>query len=213
MSQQDIILFKGMKESEIDATIKSISHQKKTFNKGDMVSLAGSDCINLKIVTKGSVHTEMYGENNKIITLARINAGEAVAIAFLFGTNNYMPVDVIADEYTEILVLPKESVMSLIKTHNQILINLLNQISNQTQFLSQKIRFLNFSTLREKVIFFIRQEEKRQNSDWIHVKKTQQQLAETFGVARPSLARVFKEMADERLISFDGPKRMRLNIE
>lgn len=201
-----------MEYSEIDGLINDVACQKKKFKKGEMVVLAGSKCINLKIILSGSVHSEMYGENDKIINLAKISSGRAVAVAFLFGQNNFMPVDVIADEDTEILILPSESVMNIIKSNNQFLINLLNEISTQTQFLSQKIRFLNFSTLREKVIFYIKQEEKKQKSDWIQVNRTQQQLAEAFGVARPSLARVFKEMADERLISFDGPKRLRLNV-
>jgi len=212
MSYQNISLFKGMNSSDVDELIAGVAYQKKKFKKGDLVVLAGSECINLKIILSGSVHSEMYGENDKVINLAKITSGRAIAVAFLFGQNNYMPVDVIADEDTEILVLPKDTVLSITKTHNQFLTNLLNEISTQTQFLSQKIRFLNFSTLREKLIFYIKQEEKKQKTDWIQLTKTQQQLAEAFGATRPSIARVFKDLTDERVISFDGPKRLRLNV-
>ena len=46
--------------------------------------------------------------------------------------------------------------------------------------------------------FLLQQAEKQK--DTIELKSTQQQLADLFGVARPSLARVFGEMQREGLI-------------
>jgi CRP/FNR family transcriptional regulator, dissimilatory nitrate respiration regulator len=84
----------------------------------------------------------------------------------------------------------------------QVLKNYLNSISTRTQFLSQKLHFLNFKTIREKVAHFLL----TQAGDKFHsieLKNTQQQLADLFGVTRPSLARVFGEMQKEGLIKLE----------
>ena len=83
-----------------------------------------------------------------------------------------------------------------------VLTNYLNSISTRTQFLSQKISFLNFKTIKEKVAHFLLQKAgDRFHSIELH--NTQQQLADLFGVARPSLARVLSEMQNEGLIEIE----------
>ena len=63
-------------------------------------------------------------------------------------------------------------------------------------FLSQKLHFLSFKTIKGKVAhFFLTQAGEKFHS--IELKNTQQQLADLFGVTRPSLARVFGEMQKE----------------
>ena len=80
----------------------------------------------------------------------------------------------------------------------KVLTNFLNNISSRSQFLSHKLQFLNFKTIREKIAYFLLQH----TDDRLHsmeLKSTQQQLAEMFGVTRPSLARVLSEMQREKL--------------
>jgi CRP-like cAMP-binding protein len=84
-----------------------------------------------------------------------------------------------------------------------LLRNYLNSISSRAQFLSQKLHFLSFKTIKAKVAHFLLQ----QAGDKFHsveLKNTQQQLADLFGVTRPSLARVFSEMQKEGLISISA---------
>ena len=211
MLYQNIVLFDGMTRPDINQLISSVIYQKKKFNKGNIIVSTGTEIINLRAILKGSVHTEMLGENDKIINIAKINAGEIIAISFLFGDSKCIPVDVIADEDTEILIFPKDSIKTMIKKNELFSINFITQISNQTLFLSQKIRLLNLSSLREKIFFYIQQQQRKQNSDWVKLNKTQQQMAENFGVARPSFARVLKEMTESGIISFDQDKKVRIN--
>jgi CRP-like cAMP-binding protein len=89
-----------------------------------------------------------------------------------------------------------------LQLNTQILINYLNNISSRTQFLTQKLQFLNFKTIREKVAHFLLTlaGDKYHSVELNH---TQQQLAELFGVTRPSLARVLGEMQFEGLIKIE----------
>ncbi len=76
-------------------------------------------------------------------------------------------------------------------------------ISNRSQFLSEKIKFLNFKTIRGKLAQFILLKTSVDRSSF-RLDMNQADLADYFGVARPSLARALKELEDEGLIEALG---------
>jgi CRP-like cAMP-binding protein len=76
-------------------------------------------------------------------------------------------------------------------------------ISNRSQFLTEKIKFLNFKTIRGKFAQYILQTAGPEKSE-IRLAMTQNELSEYFGVARPSIARVIGEMEDEGIIITKG---------
>ena len=86
---------------------------------------------------------------------------------------------------------------------DRILINFLDMISNRSQFLSEKIKFLSFKTIKGKLAQFILQRAGEDKSD-IVLEMTQNDLADFFGVARPSVARALGEMEDAGLIEARG---------
>jgi CRP-like cAMP-binding protein len=95
--------------------------------------------------------------------------------------------------------MPVSEFLKLLQLNAQILINYLNSISSRAQFLSQKLHFLSFKTIKGKVAhFLLKQAGEKFHS--VELKNTQQQMADLFGVARPSLARVFSEMQKDGLI-------------
>jgi CRP-like cAMP-binding protein len=84
--------------------------------------------------------------------------------------------------------------------HSQVVLkNYLNAISSRTQFLSNKIRFLSFKTIREKLANYILNNIKKDSSVFI-LNQSQTELAEFFGVTRPSLARALAEMGKEGIL-------------
>jgi CRP-like cAMP-binding protein len=89
----------------------------------------------------------------------------------------------------------------LLQSEVQLLDNYLNSISSRAQFLSDKIRFLSFQSLRAKLAFYILQHARGKDS--IKLPFTHQNMAEMFGVARPSLSREIRNMNDEGLIKSD----------
>jgi CRP/FNR family transcriptional regulator, dissimilatory nitrate respiration regulator len=155
--------------------------------------------LNLHIIMSGSVRGEMIDFSGKTIKIEDIEAPKPLATAFLFGQENKFPVTVTANNEAKILTMPVSEFLKLLQLNAQILKNYLNSISSRAQFLSQKLHFLSFKTIRGKVAhFLLKQAGEKFHS--IELKNTQQQLADLFGVTRPSLARVFGEMQKEGLI-------------
>ena len=138
----------------------------------------------------------------KTIKIEDIYAPQPIAIAFIFGKNNTFPVNVEAVKDTELLIIHKSEFLKLLQSNVKILNNFLNAISNRGQFLSKKIKFLSFTTIKSKFAQYIL-ELAREDLYIVEIEQTQQQLAELFGVTRPSFARTVIEMQKEGLIKIE----------
>lgn len=192
-------IFRGITENEAELLFKKIHFQIKSYSKDEIVVVAGEPVLNLNIILSGSVRGEMIEYSGKTIKIEDVEAPKPLATAFLFGQENKFPVTVTANNDAKILTIPVSEFLKLLQMNTQILKNYLNSISSRAQFLSQKLQFLSFKTIRGKVAHFLLQ----QAGDKFHsveLKNTQQQLADLFGVTRPSLARIFGEMQKEGLI-------------
>ncbi|MFW5755468.1 MAG: Crp/Fnr family transcriptional regulator [Tangfeifania sp.] len=192
-------VFRGISEKRTEKLLTNIHSQLKSYSKNDVVAIAGQEIAHLYIILAGSVRGEMIDYSGKTIKIEDIEAPRPLATAFLFGSENKFPVTVTANDDVEIMAIPISEFLKLLQMDVDILQNYLNSISSRTQFLSQKLHFLTFKTIKEKVAHFLLQKA----GDRFHsveLKNTQQQLADLFGVTRPSLARVMAEMQREKLI-------------
>jgi CRP/FNR family transcriptional regulator, dissimilatory nitrate respiration regulator len=68
--------------------------------------------------------------------------------------------------------------------------------------LASKLKFLSFKTIKGKIAQYILSLA-GPDKVMVELPMTQNEMAEQFGVARPSLARAMGEMADEGIISVD----------
>jgi CRP/FNR family transcriptional regulator, dissimilatory nitrate respiration regulator len=195
-------VFRGIPEKETEQLLNKIHFQVKKYRKGEIVAISGQPVNHLHIILTGSVKGEMIDYSGKTIKIEDIEAPKPLATAFLFGKENTFPVTVTANNGVKILIIPVPEFLKLLQMNTQLLRNYLNNISTRAQFLSQKLHFLSFKTIKEKMAHFLL----TQAGDQFHsieLKNTQQQLADLFGVTRPSLARVFGEMQREGLIKLE----------
>jgi CRP/FNR family transcriptional regulator, dissimilatory nitrate respiration regulator len=193
--------FRGLNAQEVEAILGKVSHSIKSFSKGQTIAQREEEVKNLCIVVAGSVKGEMVDFSGKILKIEEMMAPQPIAHAFLFGEKNHYPVDVIALEDCKILFIPKLEVIKMLQQNDIILRNYLNAISNRAQFLSNKLWFLSFKTIKEKVAHYFLGLSHSESKTTIMLPKSHQELAEFFGVTRPSLARVFSEMQEEGIIS------------
>ena len=100
-------------------------------------------------------------------------------------------------------MIAKSDFLRLLMKYDALLVNFLDMISSRSQFLSEKIKFLNFKTIKGKLAFFILQKSGI-NGALITLGMTQNELADFFGVARPSIARALGELEDEGYIEAKG---------
>jgi len=133
-----------------------------------------------------------------------LKAPDTIATAFLFGKNRVFPVNVIAQEETKLLYISKVGLMDLFCSNKFVMQNFLDILANRAQFLSRQMKILGLSTIRGKIAHFLLEQVKQHDKHSFRIEMTQEQLAERFGVTRPSLARTLREMNDEGYISTKG---------
>jgi CRP/FNR family transcriptional regulator, dissimilatory nitrate respiration regulator len=192
-------LFTGLSTAETENVLKDVSHKIRKFPSGSLIAQSGDQVTSLMLIIAGVVKGEMVDYTGRIIKIEDIPAPNALASAFLFGNRNQFPVNVVAISDTTLMVIEKNNFLKLLRIDGRILTNFLNMISNRSQFLSEKIKFLNFKTIRGKLAQFILQRTTPERFSF-RLEMTQADLADYFGVARPSLARALKELEDERMI-------------
>lgn len=198
----DTPIFKGLNPEQLEKLFSNKLYRIKTINKDEYALFANDRCEDLMFVVNGSVRGEMTDYSGKVIKIEDIVAPRPIAPAFIFGHKNVYPVDIIGNEPTILFILPKETLIQLLQENRTILNNFLDVISNRAQFLSDKIRFLSFKTIKGKIASYILQMAEKETMK-LQMPGTQTQLADYFGVARPSLARVLGEMEKEGILELN----------
>lgn len=194
-------LFRGMLPADIDLLLQQVTAMRKTYSKGHTLVYRGDKCHSLLIILEGTVRGEMADESGKVLTIEDMNPPQALAPAFLFGENNDYPVNVTALTDVVVLQIPRESVLKMMQLSQPFLLNFLNFMSNRARFLSERLWVLSFKTLREKLGHYLL--EHSRGTDVMPIRGTQQDLADYFGVARPSFARTLGELQSEGIIEVD----------
>jgi CRP/FNR family transcriptional regulator, dissimilatory nitrate respiration regulator len=196
-------VFRGLTLEELISAISLTPYRVRKFNPGTLISQSGDPVTSFMMVITGMVKGEMVDYSGRIIKIEDVPAPGAVAAAFIFGSRNRFPVNVIAVSETELLLIDKPEFIKFLKCNDKILANFLDIISNRSQFLSEKIKFLNFKTIRGKLAQYILQSAGADKYE-ITIGMTQNEIAEYFGVARPSIGRVLSELENEGIILTKG---------
>ena len=196
-------LFRGITPERLFADLEEISFHTRSYKKGEILAQQGAVCNRLVILTKGSVRGEMIDYSGRLIKVEDIAAPRAIAPLFLFGEENRYPVEVTANEPTEVIELPKSSVLSLFRKNEQFLENYMNLSANYARTLSDKLFFMSFKTIRQKLASYLLRLYKQQQQTHITLDRSQQELSDYLGVSRPSLARELAHMQEDGLLIAD----------
>lgn len=195
-------LFKGLETEEINSLINNSSHQIKQFSNKEVLAYAGEKVEKAMILIEGKLQGEMIDFAGNSLKIEEMEPPQMVAAAFLYGPQSVFPVNLSAISEGKMLIIYKNDFTQLLSADQRVLSNYLNIISGKAQFLSRKITFLSFKTIKEKIAYYLLQNFKTGNQVVI-INQSQKGLAEMLGVARPSLARTISEMESDQLIKWE----------
>ena len=205
-------LFHGLSIKEKEECLQDIQVQFKNYKKGNPIVFANEAVIQQLILIEGEAKGEMTDYNGKTIKIADMKAPKLLAPGFLFGQDSLYPVSIVAKTDCSIAAINKTHFLESLLKHQQLQKNFLNIISNQTQFLTRKINFLSFKTIKGNIAHFLLKQYTKAGHSEIILPQSQAQLAELFGVARPSLSRAFSELNHDGIIQMEGKKILILDV-
>ena len=195
-------LFIGISKEEQQAFLTRLVSHKEVIEKGETVVRQGEEIKYLYLLVKGVVRTEMITQEGNLLEIEFIDAVRPLAPAFLFAQNNKFPVDVITIEECHFLLIPPKIWLKEMMQSEVLLTNFLKLNSNMIVFMSQKVQMVSIKSLKGKLSLFLLEHTSEQNNHFT-LKRNRTQLAEYFGVQRPSLARTISELVDKGIISID----------
>jgi len=205
-------LFKGLEIKDINSLINNSSHQIKQFSNKEVLAYSGEKVEKAMILLEGKLQGEMIDFAGNSLKIEEIEPPQMVAAAFLYGPQSFFPVNLSAISDGNMLIIFKNDFTQLLSADQRVLNNYLNIVSGKAQFLSQKITFLSFKTIREKIAYYLLQNFKTGNQIVI-INQSQKGLAEMLGVARPSLARTISKMESDQLIRWERNQVVIVNLE
>ena len=187
---QDSSLFNEIDKDEILRLLNEGGKITKYPSK-DFVIFEGDICNKLLILCDGKLKGTMTNSEGKQIIIEEFEGIEILAPAFLFATNNRIPVTIETLSDCEIISIPKNKFSLMMNQNETLMSNFLNDLSNKCVLLTEKVRDFALKNLKERLIYYLKNHQDHPN---------QKELADRFAVARPSLNRVLRELKDENII-------------
>ena len=200
-------LFSGVSDTEISAMLNCLQAKLLTFQKGDYVFREGERIDNITVLVKGKLlvqHDDFWGNRN-IVNVIRV--GEMFGEAYVAPESGSLLNDVIAEEDSAVIFFDVRRILTVCSTacrfHSMVIQNFFFAISEKNRKLVQKIGHMSKRSTRAKLLSYLSEEAKRQNSSHFTIPFTRQQLADFLCVDRSAMSNELCKMRDEGLLQFD----------
>lgn len=200
-------LFSGVGEEGIGSMLDCLQARICTYKKGGYVFRQGEHVDNIMVLVEGKLHIQRddYWGNRSIINM--VSEGEMFGEAYVAPESGALMNDVLAIEDSTVIFFDIRRIITVCPTacrfHSMVVQNLFFAISEKNRRLVQKLTFMTKRTTREKLIAYLSEEAKRQNSSGFSIPFNRQQLADFLSVDRSAMSNELCKMRDEGLISFE----------
>ena len=164
----------------------------------------------ITVLVEGNLHIRKddYWGNRSI--LGQIAVGEMFGEAYVAPESGALLNDVIAVEDSAVLFLDMKRIIttcsSACRFHAIVIQNLFFAISEKNRKLVQKLGHMSQRTTRDKLISYLSEEAKRQNSASFVIPFNRQQLADFLSVDRSAMSNELCKMRKDGLLEFNKNK-------
>ncbi len=197
-------LFSGITADELDDLFKNIPFKICRYDNNSIIQLRGDLVEDLRIIMSGKLSAEIHGSGGKNLLVETLCPSSAIASGILFSEDNRLPVTLVAKSDVEIICIGKKEVIGLCQSSTVFMQNFLTDMGSRISFLAEKIRLLQFSTIRQKICGYILGLSGEREKELVTLGYNREKLAELMSVARPSLSREFSNLVSMGFISVVG---------
>lgn len=197
-------LFKQIEDDNLTAILGCLGAKQYSYRKNQTILRDGDAANLIGIVLKGKVQIvriDYYG-NRSIV--AMIEPTQMFGESFACADEKKIPVDVVATEDSEILMVDCRRVIHSCSNacdfHRQIIFNLLKIVAKKNIMFNQKIEITSKRTTREKLITYLLQQAKKAGSDEFTIPYGRQELADYLEVDRSGLSVEIGKLKKEGII-------------
>ncbi|MGN0368985.1 MAG: Crp/Fnr family transcriptional regulator [Butyrivibrio sp.] len=200
-------LFAGVGDSEISLMLKCLQAKVITYPKGEYVYRQGEHIDKISILAEGEllIQRDDFWGNRSIVNV--IGEGEMFGEAYVAPESGAILNDVVAKEDSAVVFLDIRRILTVCSSacrfHTIVIQNLFFAISEKNRKLVQKISHMSKRSTRAKLISYLSDEAKRQNSSSFAIPFNRQQLADFLAVDRSAMSNELCKMRDEGFLRFE----------
>ena len=197
----------GVEEEDVFSMLSCLGARLRTYKKGEYVLRQGQRLSDILVLAEGSLYIQKddYWGNRSI--LGHIGVGEIFGEAYASPESGALLNDVVAVENSSVFFFDVKRVIttcsSACRFHTLVVQNLFFAISEKNRSLVQKLDYLSRRTTREKLISYLSEEAKKQNSAYFTIPFNRQQLADYLSVDRSAMSNELCKMRDDGLLEFE----------
>lgn len=200
---QELPLFRDISAAEVDRFIENTGAVIKRYERGSRFLKAYEANSNIGVIVEGEAQVlseDRFGNeaiSHNLERGAMLGSTSAILPKVPYTTN--------IEALTDVLVLwvPYRALLTagpkLGRTHGIVMKNLLEAFCRKNLLMMEKIELLSQKTLRERLILYLLQRERRQNREKVHV-PGRVQLAKELECNRSALTREISAMRAEELL-------------
>ncbi len=185
-------LFCGISDNELGALLSCLGARVEFFDKKFTVLSEGNTARFIGIVLSGAVQVmqiDYYGNRNIITEIKR---GELFGEAFACAEIQKIPVNIIATEPSEIMLIDSRHIIHTCQNacgfHQRLIFNLMKDLAEKTLIFHSKLEIISKKTTAEKLLAYLMSEAKRQGKNSFYIPFDRQELADFLGVDRSGLS-------------------------
>jgi CRP-like cAMP-binding protein len=200
-------LFSGMDDAEIDSLLPCLNARERSYQKGEIIFLAGDVAEAIGLVLEGVVHIvkEDFFGNRTIV--AHAEAGELFAEAFSCTEDRRLEVSAVAATACKILLIDYHHVVTTCPMscafHSRLIRNMMRILALGNIQLNRKIEHTSKRTTREKLLSYLSEQAKRNQNPRFDIPFNRQELADYLCVERSAMSAELGRMRDEGLLDFN----------
>lgn len=183
--------------------LSKVSCITRTYAKGTTVHAQGDPCKGMELVLSGTLVAYALSQNGSENVIFEFSKNSAIGANLIFGNANHYPMNIYCTEDCVLQYLSKSDIENLLNDYNFTL-NFIKNISLNSQGMNKKIAMYTQKNLRENIMDYLYAQSAEQQTKSISLTISKKQLADYFGVQRPSLFRELKQLKDEGIIDIDN---------
>lgn len=197
-------LFSGVESAELEAMLGCLNARKVATDKDTYIFREGDPADFVGVVLSGAVRvlrTDFYGNQS---ILGQVEPGGVFGEAFSCAGAEALPVSVVAAQPTSVLLMDLKRVLTVCPRacsfHSRIVTNLVQALAQKNLHLNQRLDIASRRTTRDKLLAYLTDQAKRQNSAQFTIPFDRQTLADYLGVERSAMSAELSKLQKEGIL-------------
>ena len=197
-------LFFDLSDDDIMTMLDCLKARTDVFNKNCTIFPEESPAKYIGIVLSGSVQitqADYYGNRS---ILGNLREGELFAEAFACTQTASMPVSVITNEKSNIMLIDCNQILQTCQNgcihHQQLIYNLMRVLALKTIMLQQKVEVISKRTTRDKLLTYLTICAKKNNKNSFKIPFNRQELADYLEADRSGLSAQISKLKKEGVL-------------